>query len=54
MSFPFYFENGLRNIVNEDGNDSIDVTENENPFKLQELNSYRNYVALRTKLVDSE
>ncbi|KAI8877926.1 hypothetical protein K501DRAFT_278022 [Backusella circina FSU 941] len=52
MSFSFYFEDGLGNVVDEHGNDSMEITENEDPFKLEELSSYSTYVALRTKLVD--
>jgi hypothetical protein len=54
MSFSFYIENGLGNIVDEHGNDPMEITENEDPFKLEELSSYSTYVALRTKLVDVE
>jgi hypothetical protein len=32
----------------------MDITDNEDPFKLEELSSYSTYVALRAKLVDSE
>lgn len=54
MSFSFYFEDGLGNVVDEHGNDPMEITENEDPFKLEELSSYSTYVALRTKLVDVE
>lgn len=54
MCFSFYFEDGLGNVVDEYGNDPMETTENEDPFKLEELSSYSTYVALRTKLVDVE
>ncbi|KAG2213441.1 hypothetical protein INT47_009115 [Mucor saturninus] len=54
MSFSFYFEDGLGNVVDEYGNDPRDITDIEDPFKLEELSSYNTYVAVRAKLVDSE
>lgn len=53
-SFSFYFEDGLGNVVDEHGNDPIEITENNYPFKIEELSSYNTYVSLRTKLVDVE
>jgi hypothetical protein len=54
MSLSFYFEDGVGNVLDEYGNDPMDITENKDPFKLEELRSYSTYVALRAKLVDSE
>ena len=34
MGFSFYIEDGLGNIVDEHGNDPMEITENEDPFKL--------------------
>ena len=51
MGFSFYIEDGLGNIVDEHGNDPMEITENEDPFKLEELSSYSTYVALRTRMV---
>ncbi|KAI9280064.1 hypothetical protein BY458DRAFT_553479 [Sporodiniella umbellata] len=39
MSFSFYIEDGLGNVVDEHENDPIEITENEYPFKLKELSS---------------
>ncbi|CEP12412.1 hypothetical protein [Parasitella parasitica] len=36
----FYFEDGLGNVVDENGVDPMDITEDEDPFKLEELTSY--------------
>ncbi|KAG0182695.1 hypothetical protein DFQ29_002825 [Apophysomyces sp. BC1021] len=54
MGFSFYFEDGLGNVIDENGNDPTDVTESEDPFKLEELSSYSTYVALIAKLEDRE
>lgn len=54
MGASFYLEEDLGNIVDEYGNDSMDITENEDLFKLEELSSCSTYIALRAKLVDSE
>lgn len=54
MSFSFYFEDGLGIIIDELGNDPMEITENEDPFKLEELSSYSTNVALRTRLIDVE
>ncbi|KAG2190495.1 hypothetical protein INT47_004875 [Mucor saturninus] len=54
MSFSFYFEDCLGNLIDEHGIDPMEITENEDPFKLEELSSCSTYVALRTKLVDVE
>lgn len=53
MNFSFYFEDGLGN-VDENGNEPMNITEDEDPFKLEELRSYSTYPSLRTKLIDSE
>ncbi|KAI7901124.1 uncharacterized protein BX663DRAFT_562465 [Cokeromyces recurvatus] len=39
MSFTFYFKDGSGNIVDENGNDPMDIIEEENLFKLEELTS---------------
>lgn len=31
MSFSFYFEDGLGNVIDELGNDPMEITENEDP-----------------------
>lgn len=53
MGVWFYLEVDLGNIVDEYGNDSMDITENKELFKLEELSSYSTFVALRAKLVDT-
>ncbi|KAI9476034.1 MAG: hypothetical protein EXX96DRAFT_620506 [Benjaminiella poitrasii] len=35
MSFSFYIEDDLGNVVDEHGNDPMEITENEDPFKLE-------------------
>ncbi|KAI8875236.1 hypothetical protein K501DRAFT_136154, partial [Backusella circina FSU 941] len=40
MDFSFYFEDGQGNIVNENGEDPMEIAEDENPFNLEELTSY--------------
>jgi hypothetical protein len=52
--FSFYFDNGLGNIVDDHGNDLIEIIENYNRFKLKGLNSYSTFIILRTKLVNVE
>lgn len=52
--FSFYFEDGLGNVIDEHGNDPMEITENEDSFELEKLSSYSTYVALRTRLVDVE
>ncbi|GAA5810908.1 hypothetical protein MFLAVUS_004336 [Mucor flavus] len=40
MSYSFYFEDGQGNVMDEDGNDPMDITGNDDPYKLEELASY--------------
>ncbi|KAI8093947.1 hypothetical protein BDF21DRAFT_394432 [Thamnidium elegans] len=54
MSYTFYFEDGAGNIVNENGEEPMDITEDENPFKLEELTSYTEYLNARAKFLDAE
>ena len=54
MEFSFYFEDSQGNIVNENGEDPMEIAEDEDPFKLEELTSYTEYIALRNTLRDSE
>lgn len=54
MDFSFYFEDGQGNIVNENGENPMEIAEDEDPFKLKELTSYTEYIALRNILHDSE
>lgn len=54
MSFTFYFEDGSGNIVDENGHDPMDIIEEENPFKLEELISYSVYLAAKNKAVSNE
>lgn len=54
MSFSFYLEDRLGNVVVEFENDTMDITEGEDPLKLEELSSYGTYIAPRAKIVDSE
>ncbi|KAI7868545.1 hypothetical protein BDF14DRAFT_1694770, partial [Spinellus fusiger] len=54
MDFSFYFEDSQGNIVNENGEDPMEIVEDEDPFKLEELTSYTEYIALRNTLRDSE
>lgn len=51
MSYAFYFEDGQGNVVDEHGNDPMDITDSEDPYKLEELASYSAYIATRDKLV---
>lgn len=53
MDYSFYFEDGQGNIVNENGEDPMEIAEDEDPFKLEELTSYTEYIALRNTLRDS-
>ncbi|GAA5803519.1 hypothetical protein HPULCUR_009001 [Helicostylum pulchrum] len=48
------FEDGAGNIVHENGNGPMDITEEENPFKLEELASYSVYLAAKNKVVSNE
>ncbi|KAI7899316.1 uncharacterized protein BX663DRAFT_522174 [Cokeromyces recurvatus] len=48
MNYQFFFEDGVGNIVNENGNDLMDI-EGEDPFKLEELTSYMLYIEARSK-----
>lgn len=54
MSYTFYVEDGAGNIVNENGEEPMDITEDENPFKLEELTSYTEYLNARAKFLDAE
>lgn len=54
MSYSFYFEDGLGNVVDENEVDPMVITEDEDPFKLEELASYSKWVALRNKLNKSD
>ncbi|KAI7900650.1 uncharacterized protein BX663DRAFT_517124, partial [Cokeromyces recurvatus] len=51
MSNSLYFEDGQGNVLDEDGNDPMDITENEDPYKLDELTSYSAYIAARDKFM---
>lgn len=51
MSYAFYFEDGQGNVVDEHGNGPMDITDSEDPYKLEELASYSAYIATRDKLV---
>ncbi|KAI7905667.1 uncharacterized protein BX663DRAFT_500528, partial [Cokeromyces recurvatus] len=51
MSYLFYFEDGQGNVLDEDGNDAMNITENEDPYKLDELTSYSAYIAARDKFM---
>lgn len=45
MDYSFYyFEDGQGNIVNENGEDPMEIAEDEDPFKLEELTSYTEYI----------
>ncbi|KAL7332454.1 hypothetical protein PS15p_204498 [Mucor circinelloides] len=48
------FEDGAGNIVTENGKGPMDITEEENPFKLKELASYSVYLAAKNKAVSNE
>lgn len=54
MSYKFYFEDGAGNIVDENGEDPMDIIEDRDPFKLEELTSYTEYLTLRAQLLDSK
>ncbi|KAI8646643.1 hypothetical protein BD408DRAFT_318989, partial [Parasitella parasitica] len=49
MSYSFYFEDGQGNVLDEDGNDPMDITGNDDPYKLEELASYSAYIEAREK-----
>jgi hypothetical protein len=51
MSYQFLFEDGEGNIVDEKGNDPLEI-EDEDPFKLKELSSYTLYVEARAKVCE--
>ncbi|CEP17123.1 hypothetical protein [Parasitella parasitica] len=51
MSSSFHFKDGQGNVLDEDGNDSMDITQNEDPSKLDELTSYSAYIAVRDKFM---
>lgn len=53
MSFRFYFEDGHGNVVDEVGNELMEVDE-EDPFQLEELNSYTSYLKEWAKNKDVE
>lgn len=48
MNFQFLFEDGAGNIVDENGNDPMNI-EGEYPSKLEELTSYTHYIEARSK-----
>lgn len=48
MSYQFLFEDGAGNFVDENGNDPMDI-ESEDPFKLEDLASYKLYIEVRSK-----
>lgn len=54
MSYKFYFEDGAGNIVDKNGEDPMEIVEDRDPFKLEELTSYTEYLTLRAQLLDSE
>lgn len=54
MSYSFYFEDGHGNVADENGDAPMDINEDEDPFKLEELTSHSAYVVLRNKLQKNE
>ncbi|CAO3702266.1 unnamed protein product [Rhizopus stolonifer] len=46
--------NGAGNIVNENGEEPMDIAEDENSFKLEELTSYTEHLNARAKFLDAE
>lgn len=46
MNYQFLFEDGAGSIVDENGNDPMDI-EGKDPFKLEELTSYTFYIEAR-------
>ncbi|KAI8380459.1 hypothetical protein EDC96DRAFT_561068 [Choanephora cucurbitarum] len=51
MSYSFYFEDGQGNIINENGNDPMDNTYDEDPYKSEELACYSAYMEAREKVI---
>ncbi|RCH81308.1 hypothetical protein CU098_002601, partial [Rhizopus stolonifer] len=51
MSYSFYFEDGRGNIMDENGNGPMDITGNEDPYKLGKLASYSAYMETREKVM---
>ena len=51
MSYSFYFEDGQGNTLDENGNEPMDITGDEDPYKLEELASYSAYMEAREKVI---